>query len=120
MMMFAVAACFSLVSVAWEDTLFMDQEDAIDVWGKVQPVGSTVAVDPDLRPPPGLRYDLGVLVIGVLPSSEPRVWEVYVENATGWEPLQPASEGGGDIKRRASAPTRPILEWSDTPEIYHH
>jgi hypothetical protein len=74
-------------SASFEPMLFMDMNDIYDSWGLVWPAAHTVAPNATYRPPP-LNYSAGAVVIAVIPSStQPRQFEVYAENTTGWEPL---------------------------------
>ena len=70
-----------------EDLLFMDTLDVTSSYGLILPRANAVVPNSTFAPPP-VDYRAGVLVIATLPSlSKPDVFEVYVENTTGWEPL---------------------------------
>ena len=86
-----------LVSAMLEPWLFMDLLDVDNsTWGLVTPRANTVrpvvpaAGEP--RPPPA-DYATGSQVLAVFPSlsptakGQPQWYEVYVSNATGWEPF---------------------------------
>ena len=65
--------------------LFMDTSDAHEPWGLLRPVANSVALAPDLHPPP-LDYARGAIVFGVLGSAA-LGFEVYAVNSTGPEPV---------------------------------
>eukprot|EP01043_Picozoa_sp_COSAG02_P029919 COSAG02_NODE_1883_length_10535_cov_4.902070_10_plen_480_part_00 len=72
-----------------EPFLFMDEHDVQDAWGLMWPKASTLAPDPQFRPPP-LPYSSGATVVSVIPATDFNVsgeYEVYASNTTGWEPL---------------------------------
>ncbi len=70
-----------------EDVLFMDMLDVSSSYGLLLPRANAVVPNSTFAPPPA-DYQAGVLVIATLPSlSKPGVFEVFVENTTGWEPL---------------------------------
>eukprot|EP00040_Diaphanoeca_grandis_P030981 m.184414 g.184414 ORF g.184414 m.184414 type:complete len:512 (+) comp32187_c0_seq2:119-1654(+) len=71
----------------FDPLLFMDLVDTSDAWGLLEPTANTVVANASYRPPP-LNYSLGSQVLSVIVSaSDANVFEVYVENTTGWEPL---------------------------------
>jgi hypothetical protein len=99
----AAASVLLLAPSATDSTMMTEPQllmDALDVdssaWGLVVPTANTVQpVDPTApgaaRPPPA-SYSTGSQVLAVFPALSPakgqQTWyDVYVSNATGWEPF---------------------------------
>lgn len=75
--------------------------------------------DTNYRPPPNLAYNLGVEIIAVLPSQQhPGYWEVYAENATGWEPLLKDGVKDGATAAAAAAAASDEEEAGDISRRY--
>lgn len=71
----------------FDPLLFMDLIDVNDTWGLIWPTANTVQEDESLQSPP-VNYSMGDQVIATIQSAiDPSVFEIYVENTTGIEPL---------------------------------
>eukprot|EP00041_Stephanoeca_diplocostata_P032015 m.1013702 g.1013702 ORF g.1013702 m.1013702 type:complete len:554 (+) comp24068_c0_seq12:99-1760(+) len=78
--------------------LFMTLDDVVDPYGLLQPQPGSVVRNSSFVLPRGINYATGAMVLAVLPSLQDiSVWEVYVGNTTGWEPLQSNSGSAADF-----------------------